>query len=93
MQRACKRIADRMTWSHCAMALTRSFCFALFRAHQCSILITDHRYTKVSLTLDDNPDSNIVHYDSVQLGGHGLPCVTGRESSSELRILRDVAQT
>ena len=41
MQRACKRTADRMTWSHCAVALTRSFCFALFRAHQCSILITD----------------------------------------------------
>ena len=35
------RTADRMTWSHCAVALTRSFCFALFRAHQCSILITD----------------------------------------------------
>ena len=48
----------------------------------------NHRYTKVALTLDDNPDSNIVHYDSVQLGGHGLPCVTGRECSSELRILR-----
>ena len=25
---------------------------------------------------------------TVQLGGHGLPCVTGRECSSELRILR-----
>ena len=48
----------------------------------------NHRYTKVALTSDDNPDSNIVHYDSVQLGGHGLPCVTGRECSSELRILR-----
>ena len=25
----------------------------------------NHRYTKVALTSDDNPDSNIVHYDSV----------------------------
>ena len=48
----------------------------------------NHQYTKVALTSDDNSDSNIVHYDSVQLGGHGLPCVTGRECSSELRILR-----
>ena len=48
----------------------------------------NHRYTKVALTSDDNPDSSIVHYDSVQLGGHSLPCVTGRECSSELRILR-----
>ena len=23
----------------------------------------NHRYTKVALTSDDNPDSNIVHYD------------------------------
>ena len=48
----------------------------------------NHRYTKVALTSDGNPDSNIVHYDSEQLGGHGLPCVTGRECSSDLRILR-----
>ena len=48
----------------------------------------NHQYTKVDLTSDGNHDCNIVHYDSVQLRGHGLPCVTGRECSSDLRILR-----
>ena len=47
----------------------REVCKPLDKCEDCP----NHRYTKVALTSDDNPDSNIVHYDSVQLGGHGIP--------------------
>ena len=49
----------------------------------------NRHYHKVVLTADENPDSQIVHYSSVELSGHSPLCFTGDdECNSKVRILR-----
>ena len=45
-------------------------------------------YQKVFHFHDESPNSDIVHYNSVELKGHSLLCFTGDECNSKLRILR-----
>ena len=45
-------------------------------------------YQKVVHFHDEIPNSEIVHYNSVELKGHSLLCFTGNECNSKLRILR-----
>ena len=45
-------------------------------------------YQKVVHFHDESPNSEIVHYNSVELKGHSLLCFTGDECNSKLRILR-----
>ena len=40
----------------------------------------NRHYHKVVLTADENSDSQMVHYSSVELRGHSLLCFTGRVS-------------
>ena len=45
-------------------------------------------YQKVVHFHDESPNSEIVHYNSVELKGHSSLCFTGDECNSKLRILR-----
>ena len=45
-------------------------------------------YQKVVHFHDESPNSDIVHYNYVELKGHSLLCFTGDECNSKLRILR-----
>ena len=45
-------------------------------------------YQKVVHFHDECPNSEIVHFNSVELKGHSLLCFTGDECKSKLRILR-----
>ena len=45
-------------------------------------------YQKVVHFHDECPNSEIVHFNSVELKGHSLLCFTGDECNSKLRILR-----
>ena len=46
------------------------------------------KYAKVIIVPANEPDSNVVHYNSVELKGHSLICHIGSDCKSKLRILR-----
>ena len=46
------------------------------------------KYAKVFIVPANEPDSNVVHYNSVELKGHSLICHIGSDCKSKLRILR-----
>ena len=48
----------------------------------------NNHYSKVLLTSDQDPDSDIVHYTSVKYIGHNLVCYSDSGCDSKLRILR-----
>ena len=55
---------------------------------KCDDDCTNTHYQKVVHFHDESPNSEIGHYNSVELKGHSLLCLTGDECNSKPRILR-----
>ena len=52
----------------------------------CDNNCSNNQYNKVVHTADENPNSQIIYYTSVELRGHSLLCFTGDECNSKIRI-------